>query len=625
LLISPIQVIVPIIATALADGEQLVRVIVLKPLCTQMFHLLKQRICGLANRRLFYLPFSRSVSLDEKTVRIICDTFKACARDGGVLLCQPEHILSFQLMGLHLLCEDINKTAPFLEAQKWLDDHTRDILDESDEILSVRYQLIYTLGTPEPLQGQPDRWQIIQNVFSLLKDNLKDVADTHPGGLELQLVETHPQRFPRTRILTHECGKSLLRCIARQIIFEEKMPWTPFRSYSSTLRQLAFRFVTKLVITQADSDTLEEYADEHFDQLLLLRGLIANGILLLSLKEKRWRVDYGLDLSRSMLAVPYRAKDVPAPRAEFGHPDMIIVLTCLSYYYGGLSDWQLESTFHQLYNSDDPSSRYEDWIKESCDVPESLRSLRGVNLDDYDQKHHYIFPHLRDNKAVIDFYLSECVFPKEAKTFHHKLTTNPWDLARTKTKLTTGFSGTNDNRYLLPLSINQLDSEDQRHTNAQVMEYLLRVENRTVVHTGSDVTALGLIKQVVNQYPRVTVLLDVGAQVLELENKDVAQEWLKQERLKQDNPTVEVAVYCDPTNDEFYVLRCDGHVEPLQRSLYRTQLNKVLVYLDEARTRGTDFKFPACTRAAVTLGPKMCKDKLVQGESLHIIAAVTLV
>jgi hypothetical protein len=32
------------------------------------------------------------------------------------------------------------------------------------------------------------------------------------------------------------------------------------------------------------------------------------GILGYVLKERRWRVDYGLDPSRTLLAVPYRAK-----------------------------------------------------------------------------------------------------------------------------------------------------------------------------------------------------------------------------------------------------------------------------------------------------------------------------
>ncbi len=42
--------------------------------------------------------------------------------------------------------------------------------------------------------------------------------------------------------------------------------------------------------------------------LLVLRGLLAHGILEYCLSSRRWRVDYGLDLKRSLLAVPYRAK-----------------------------------------------------------------------------------------------------------------------------------------------------------------------------------------------------------------------------------------------------------------------------------------------------------------------------
>lgn len=42
---------------------------------------------------------------------------------------------------------------------------------------------------------------------------------------------------------------------------------------------------------------------------------------------------------------------------------------------------------------------------------------------------------------------------------------------------TTGFSGTNDSKYILPLSISQCDLPQQRSTNAAVMHCLLRPEN----------------------------------------------------------------------------------------------------------------------------------------------------
>ncbi|OAX31196.1 hypothetical protein K503DRAFT_647823, partial [Rhizopogon vinicolor AM-OR11-026] len=76
-----------------------------------------------------------------------------------------------------------------------------------------------------------------------------------------------------------------------------------------------------------------------------------------------WRIDYGLDPQRTMLAVPYRAKDVPSSRAEFGYPDIAIVLTCLSYYYGGLDEKQVAVCFSQLLKQNNPALEYETWIE----------------------------------------------------------------------------------------------------------------------------------------------------------------------------------------------------------------------------------------------------------------------
>ncbi|KAI0289428.1 hypothetical protein B0F90DRAFT_1793926, partial [Multifurca ochricompacta] len=59
-------------------------------------------------------------------------------------------------------------------------------------------------------------------------------------------------------------------------------------------------------------------------------------------------------------------------------------------------------------------------------------------------------PLLSRNVRAVDFYLSQVVFPRAAKEFPSKLSTSAWDLVEDKTNLTTGFSGTNDNRYLLP-------------------------------------------------------------------------------------------------------------------------------------------------------------------------------
>ncbi|TRM60657.1 hypothetical protein BD626DRAFT_461059 [Schizophyllum amplum] len=601
------SVIIPITSTACADGQSLACVVVLKPLCAQMFHLLSQRICGLANRRLFYLPFSRDTPITSDSIRAIGRLFQECAEVGGVLLCQPEHLLSFQLMGSSMLCGrgvDAD-TRSLLDTQQWLSDHSRYILDESDEILSHKYQLIYTNGSPGPLEGQPERWLVIQQVLSLINASVDAVTIAHPEGLDVELGCSVVQQFRRMRILTQPAYEHLMALCLDKIVHFNAIPLLPFRSYPSKELHAARQFISTLDVSVDAAQALEAYSGDSYPHLLLLRGLFAHGILGLAFKEKRWRVDYGLDLSRSRLAVPYRAKDSPALRAEFGHPDVILTLTSLAYYYGGLQDTELDTAFDRLLTTDNPALRYEYWIK-GLELPPNLRTLKGINLKDASQRCNVIYPTLRRVKSVVDFYLSECVFPKEARQFEHKLTTNPWDLARCKGRPTTGFSGTNDNKYMLPTSIVQEDLPSQLHTNALVLSYVLRPENRTVICKDCD--ASGIIAEAVQSKPHVSVILDVGAQVLELDNAEMAYRWLEQDTREG----VDAAVYFGG-DDELYVRTRDGRVEQLRRSFYRDQLGKTLVYLDEAHTRGTDLKLPEGTRALVTLGPKLTKDKLMQG------------
>jgi len=213
---------------------------------------------------------------------------------------------------------------------------------------------------------------------------------------------------------------------------------------------------------------------------------------------------------------------------------------------------------------------------------------------------------------VIDFYLSQVVFPRAAKEYQSKLSTSAWDLVEDKSNVTTGFSGTNDNRYLLPTSITQEDPVCQLSTNALVLQYLLQpdfYECTEGIH-GERESAKGFLRRLIRREPEIRVLLDVGAQMLELQNEDLARHWLS---LK---PHISAAIFFDES-DHLTVLTQDGTIEPLISSPFNRQLDKCIVYLDDAHTRGTDLKLPRGTRAAVTLGPKVTKDRLLQGELFH--------
>ncbi|KAF8260775.1 hypothetical protein EI94DRAFT_1747586 [Lactarius quietus] len=609
------SVIVPLVAATLADGSKLSRVVTLKPLSNQMFQLLLGRLSGLADRRIFYIPFSRNLRMNASVVQSISALYRQCIDECGVLVVQPEHLLSQKLMCIDTLLTPQGKlsaASQLGDLQRWLAEVSRDVLDESDEILHVRYQLVYTAGEQMPVEDHPNRWSTTQQVFGLLR---KHAAQWHADFPKMFELDQAQKGFPTMRIL----GRDVSRRIS-SLITEEALGGA-LSTLSLTVLSSSIREATRLFLTQKEvSVEVRELIYSRctgttlWSGILLLRGLLVEGegILGYVLKERRWRVDYGLDPSRTLLAVPYRAKDVPSLRAEFGHPDVAIALTCLSYYYGGLTKEQVLQCFDLLAKLDNPIMEYDLWVEsgKKMDIPDSLRQINGVNTDDDTQVDEHLVPLFSRNTRVIDFYLSQVVFPRAAKEFPNKLSTSAWDLVEDKSNVTTGFSGTNDNRYLLPTSITQEDPLSQLSTNALVLQYLLQPENNHYECTeginGERESAEGFLRRLVRHTPEIRVLLDVGAQMLELQNEDLARHWLS---LK---PHISAAIFFNES-DHLTVLTRDGTIEPFTSSPFNRQLDKCVVYLDDAHTRGTDLKLPRETRAAVTLGPKVTKDRLLQG------------
>ncbi|CAE6503402.1 unnamed protein product [Rhizoctonia solani] len=609
------SVIVPIISASLADSSRLVRVVVLKPLWRQMFDLLVNRVSGLSSRRVYYLPFGRHVKIDESSAQNLRSLYEECMREGGILLAQPEHILSFKLMGIDRLiftCSTETAVANTLrDMQDWLKTHTRDILDESDEILHVRYQLVYTVGEQQPLDDHPDRWTTTQQLLRLATTHVEKLQREYLAGLSHEHRKCG--RLPALRIMPDcpvEAERKLILAVASDVLDGRLLNLSCDR-LPLVVRNNLVDFFTKNKLPFSDYDTLRRNCDPTiWKGLLLIRGLLASGILIFTLKHKHYQVDYGLDLSQSLLAVPYRAKDIPSLRAEFGHPDVAVVLTCFSYYYQGLTAKQLELCFELLFKLDNPTLEYEQWVQRDDTIPEDLKQLNGINLKDQQQFTDRLVPGFSHNSATIDFFLSSAVFPKEAKEFPEKLGTLGWDLAERKQHFTTGFSGTNDNRYLLPTSIVQTDPVKQLSTNALVLTYLLQPENNHYMcmrdDSGQKLATEGFLELLVGQTPEVWVLLDVGAQMLELQNEQLVRCWLNL------RPDIEAAVYFD-NQDELVALPQKGTPVLLSTSPFAQRLDKCIVYLDDGHTRGTDLKLPWETRALVTLGPKVTKDRLLQG------------
>lgn len=548
---------------------------------------------------------------------------------------QPEHILFFKLMGLERIWAKSTDSGAdslgiqILKAYRELEAVSRDVVDESDENFSVKFELTYTMGTQQPIDMSPDRWTPIQELMGIVLEVASDLA-TGPGGKNTEglLVEEYEGggRFPTIRILEEQAGVRLINAVASRVC-DTGLRGFQIQQQSQQTRQAACRYILDSSLDPEQNAAVETPTSGFLGKtmtknaLLLLRGLLTKGVIFFALGQKRFRVNYGLAPDRlppTMLAVPYRAKDSPAPRSEFSHPDVIIVLTCLSYYYRGLTNDELRTSLENLSTSDQAEQEYGRWAAASPQLPPSLRHFSAINLKDRRLCEEFVFPALRYAKSTVDYYLSSILFPKEMREFPFKLSASGWDLPKAKTHPLTGFSGTTDSKYVLPLSVTALDLPEQRHTNSAVLACLLRDEN-TVLELGGDQADLSaltvdmLLRAVTTASQPMRVILDVGAQIIELTNLQVAQQWLDMVA----NDDADAVIFFND-DDEFSVLTRNGMVDSFFTSPYATQTDRCLVFLDQSHTRRTDLKLPDDYRAAVTLGPGVTKDTLVHGMTLHL-------
>lgn len=399
------SVIVPVVSSALADGFQLVRVIVAKPQSRQMFHMLMLTIGGMINRRIFHLPFSRAIRLRHGDAIAIQKQCTLCQKTGGIMLLQPEQILSFKLMGLETQIsgqESISRS--LLQTQYMFNTKSRDIVDESDENFSVKFELIYPLGTQCSIDFAPERWVLIQYVLDLVRDHARAVFSRLPDSIYIR--GGNVGCFPRIRLLKPDATTMLTTNVAKQIC-TKGLPGFPISRQDLRTREAVMRYISEPQLSAKEIADVEKgpfWSESSRGYLWLLRGLFAKGILAFVYGQKRWKVNYGLDRTRNpptLLAVPYRAKDSPTPRSEFSHPDVVIALTCNSYYYQGLNDEELFLAFdHLLTESDQADVEYDDWKQDSHDLLPAFRQLIGINLKDTVQCKKHLFPSCKYSEII---------------------------------------------------------------------------------------------------------------------------------------------------------------------------------------------------------------------------------
>lgn len=294
------SVIVPIVAAALADSSRLVRIIVAKPQSKQRFEMLLLKLSGMLGRGIYHLPFSRALKLTSREAEDILKMCQECMKNKGVLLVQPEQILSLKLMCLEcIITEKTDVAQSLLKIQQLFSQYARDIVDESDENFSVKSELIYTMGDPKPVQLSPDRWMVIHEILDMVRQYSPEIKRAFP----LVEIGSCPNGgFPRTRIAHHDAQKELVLRIARTIC-QQGLLGFPVSRQGKAVREHIFTYITKWKLDDHEIQAVENepngfWGESTRDILFFLRGILAGGDSSFALGSKRWRVNYGPQISR---------------------------------------------------------------------------------------------------------------------------------------------------------------------------------------------------------------------------------------------------------------------------------------------------------------------------------------
>ncbi|CAH0380841.1 unnamed protein product [Bemisia tabaci] len=183
------SVILPLLCSNLANGEQILRINVLSALLATMKNFLRQRFSGLIKKHVYTLPFQRDTDVSPQNLKLILEVLEKCQKDRHILLVTPEFHLCLQLKLRELMLENqeqIGATGVFnwetyrrrvpckIEEYKDLESAEKEnLLKKQDECLRVCLQKEKYLNSKDGILKVPPSGQGSKK-FAQFKETIND-------------------------------------------------------------------------------------------------------------------------------------------------------------------------------------------------------------------------------------------------------------------------------------------------------------------------------------------------------------------------------------------------------------------------------------------------------------------
>jgi len=310
------RVIIPLLLLHWAfhcDDKYIPRINILPQLLSEACEFLHQRLtASIFSMKLLMLPFSRDVQLTHQRVIAMHSLLDFCRANSGFVIVAPEHRLSLELKIKELELGKMSALAAELRKVKdypWID-----VLDESDELLHHRFQLIYAIGSVQELPAGSHRWCAAQALLGAIHGDRKVNRWIEANQqFALRSEESSKEAFRPIQITSQNSMAKMIpdfnRILAKAVLSSppHEMEWVDGHPRKVMI-------LASLLEAKAPSESIKDLSDHQRNDVLALRGLLVGGLLIHCLR-KRHRVDFGVARpGKKRISVPFRGADTPSLR-----------------------------------------------------------------------------------------------------------------------------------------------------------------------------------------------------------------------------------------------------------------------------------------------------------------------
>ena len=493
-----------------------------------------------------------------------------------------------------------------------------------------------------PLGPAPERWLLplhlidafkfcrtgqVSNAAALALDGAHDALAELAEVLSRGTAEHHVAFRPHLLLLEKTYFEEL-----RPILFRWLVPW--LRTHGLAEAVVDDEALRRAVLDYEIPLEVEEAVGPRGMQMLNLSAAWLSHLLAHCL-SKVSRVGFGLlqprDMNkiggadaisetRKLVAIPFKGKDSPSPAAEFAHPDVLLGLTILAYWYEGMrvSDMSrlLMSLKVDLIEEGGPVEQrksyvlFEGWVAAARSIAERagtpmppLLPLNLVQPRDAQQLE-ALHEHLGCVPGVALFYLSKLVFPLTMKVQAIKISASGQELgSQTVFGTRIGFSGTPSD--LVPHGLKPCHFE--RGSEGKILSTLTDPNVVMPLELEEAMTApYDLLRMLATAKPPIHALIDVGASIMGPTNQQ-AVEYMLSVGLEG----MDAAVFLDDADRRMVVFRGGGQPVPL--STVGVPWSRRFTFYDQVHTTGMDIKQCGTARAAITVSKDTILRDYAQG------------